>query len=211
VASASGRIPREVADELCATASGFYARGWMLGTSGNLSAVLDREPLRLAITASGVDKGRLGPEQILCVDAEGSVLGSAARASDETRVHLALIRATGAGAVLHTHSIWNNLAAERGRAGGACWLDGHEMLKGLSGVRSHEHRERIPVLANTQDYAALAAAVGQALAETPAAHALLLHRHGLYAWGDGLQEARRHVEILEFLFEFTGRLAMSGA
>ena len=28
-------------------------RGWLLGTSGNLSATLDLEPLRLIITASG--------------------------------------------------------------------------------------------------------------------------------------------------------------
>jgi methylthioribulose-1-phosphate dehydratase len=206
----SASVSPEVAEELCATAAGFHARGWMLGTSGNLSAVQEREPLRLAVSASGVDKGRLSPDQILCVDAAGSVLGPAGRASDETGVHLSVIRATGAGAVLHTHSVWNNLAAE-GRAGGAVWLEGHEMLKGLSGVRSHEHRERIPVLANTQDYAALSQAVEQLLRETPGLHALLLHRHGLYTWGEDLAAARRHVEILEFLFEFTCRLATAGA
>ena len=37
----------------------FYARGWVFGTSGNFSAVTQREPLRLAITSSGRDKGAL--------------------------------------------------------------------------------------------------------------------------------------------------------
>jgi methylthioribulose-1-phosphate dehydratase len=29
---------------------------------------------------------------------------------------------------------------------------------------------------------------------------ILVAGHGLYAWGDSLAEAQRHVEILEFLF-----------
>ena len=63
------------------------------------------------------------------------------------------------------------------------------------------------MLGNSQDYEALARAVGMALARHPRAHALLLHRHGLYAWGRDVAEARRHVEVLEFLFELTSRLA----
>ena len=196
-----------LAAELCRTASGFHARGWMLGTSGNLSAVLQPEPLRLLITGSGVDKGMLAPEQILTVDEAGQVLVAAGHASDETRLHLAIVARSGAGSVLHTHSVWNNLAAERGALPGGLELSGHEMLKGLAGVSSHEHREWIPVLGNSQDYEALARAVGMALARHPRAHALLLHRHGLYAWGRDVAEARRHVEVLEFLFELTSRLA----
>jgi methylthioribulose-1-phosphate dehydratase len=79
------------------------------------------------------------------------------------------------------------------------------MLKGLSGVRSHDHREDIPILANSQDYAGLTAEVERTLDRHPGAHGFLLHRHGLYTWGRDLQEAKRHVEILEFLFEVRGR------
>src|SRR6266850_4684877 len=49
----------------------FHRRGWALGTSGNFSAVIEREPLRLAITSSSVDKGRLTADQILEVDSAG--------------------------------------------------------------------------------------------------------------------------------------------
>jgi ribulose-5-phosphate 4-epimerase/fuculose-1-phosphate aldolase len=41
----------------------------LVGTSDNLSAILDREPLRLAMSPSGVDKGELRTEQILMIDA----------------------------------------------------------------------------------------------------------------------------------------------
>jgi methylthioribulose-1-phosphate dehydratase len=49
--------------------------------------------------------------------------------------------------------------------------------------------------------------VGSALEQHPAAHAILLQRHGLYTWGASLADAARHVEILEFLFETMGRTA----
>jgi len=43
------------------------------------------------------------------------------------------------------------------------------------------------------------------LEQQPAIHGFLLGRHGLYTWGKDISEARRHVEILEFLFEVLGR------
>jgi methylthioribulose-1-phosphate dehydratase len=68
-------------------------------------------------------------------------------------------------------------------------------------VATHAHRERVPVIANTQDYAALAEELTAALAQNPTAHGVLLSGHGLYTWGTSVAEARRHLEALEFLFE----------
>jgi methylthioribulose-1-phosphate dehydratase len=79
------------------------------------------------------------------------------------------------------------------------------MLKGLSGVTTHEHRVWVPILGNDQDMARLASQVRSLLAEQPGAQAFLLRGHGLYTWGRSIGEAERHVEILEFLFEVTGR------
>jgi len=36
-------------------------------------------------------------------------------------------------------------------------------------------------------------------------HGFLLRRHGLYTWGEDLAQAKRHLEILEFLLEVIGR------
>ena len=68
-----------------------------------------------------------------------------------------------------------------------------------------------PILENTQDYGALSAAIKATLAKYPRTHGILIRRHGLYAWGSDLAEAKRHVEILEFLFEVRGRLQTAGA
>lgn len=195
----------EVTAALAGTARLFHARGWAPATSGNYSAVLGREPLRLAISASGVDKAAIGPGDFVTVDERGQRVAGDGRPSDETAVHLAVVRARAAGAVLHTHSVWATVLSQ-GARDGEVTLTGLELLKGLSGVTTHEHVERVPVVANTQDYGRMAADVTGALAAHPTCHGLLLRGHGLYAWGTDLAEARRHVEALEFLFEVAGRL-----
>jgi methylthioribulose-1-phosphate dehydratase len=192
-----------VAADLAAVGRLFYVRGWVLGTSGNFSAVKSREPLRLAITASGVDKGALTVEDILEIDDAAQVVAGAGRPSAETLLHLSVVRLRGAGAVLHTHSIWSNIVSGASRDGIA--IEGHEMLKGLDGITTHEHREWLPVIDNSQDMHGLAHTVERVLHAHPQAHGFLLRRHGLYTWGRDLAEARRHVEILEFLLEVTGR------
>ena len=193
---------------LCAVGRRFYSRGWALGTTGNFSAVVGARPLRLAITASSVNKGTLTTTQILEIDEHARLARrSACAPSAETALHLEIVRRRGAGAVLHTHSVWGTLLSERREVE----IEGYEMLKGLSGVTTHEHRERIPVVANDQDMTRLAHAVGAMLERNPAAHAFLLRRHGLYTWGASLAEAERHVEILEFLFETVGRRAAFSA
>jgi methylthioribulose-1-phosphate dehydratase len=206
------RSPAKLAEDLVSLARRFHARGWVLGTSGNFSTVISERPLRLAITASSVDKRSLRASQVLQVDERGKMLGPRrATPSAETLLHLEIVRRRGAGAVLHTHSVWATMLSDVHAARGALEIEGYEMLKGLDGVRSHEHRERIPIIANDQDMKRLARKVGETLAAEPGAHALLLRRHGLYAWGATLAEAERHVEILEFLFETIGRTALLGA
>jgi methylthioribulose-1-phosphate dehydratase len=114
-------------------------------------------------------------------------------------------RTRGAGAVLHTHSIWSTVLSEHYADEGGLAVEGYEMLKGLGGVMTHEHREWIPILENDQNMTQLAGKVRAVLAAHPACHAFLLRRHGLYTWGETLDDAVRHVEILEFLLESVGR------
>src|SRR5919112_586583 len=119
-------------DELIRAGHRFDARGWVLGTSGNFSAVVAREPLRLAITRSGTHKGELTPDDFLELDAVGAVLTGRGRPSAETGLHYAVLDARGAGAVLHTHSIWSTFLSDR--CPGGLEIAGYEMLKGLAGV-----------------------------------------------------------------------------
>ncbi|HWN99390.1 MAG TPA: methylthioribulose 1-phosphate dehydratase [Blastocatellia bacterium] len=203
------RFPKTMAAELVEVGRGFYARGWVLGTSGNFSGVVSREPLTLAITSSGVDKGALSTDDILLIDGEAKVLEGKGRPSAETLLHLAVVKLRGAGAVLHTHSVWSNILSDASFGEGGVKIEGHEMLKGLNGVETHEHSEWLPIIENSQDMAALAATAARTLERNPASHGFLLRRHGLYTWGRDLAEAKRHIEIIEFLLEVLGRTSFT--
>jgi len=235
--------------------SAIHQRGWCDGTGGNFSCVLKREPLLLLMAPSGVDKGRVQPQELIVVGSDSEVRLGSGRASAETLLHLAIVKETGAGAVLHTHSQAGTLLsqwswewalrhpltartiradtegkekrdgaqelqtregsqstqAEAGgfeeAAGEAAGEDGFaylevrnlEMLKGIAGITTHQSEVRIPVLANDQNLARLSRRAAPHLGRAPAG--LLIAGHGLYAWGQELSEARRHLEILEFLLE----------
>ena len=195
-----------IAERLTTTARALHSRGWLLGTSGNLSAVVQQEPLLIAMSPSGVDKGELSGEQILLVDEHArAVEGFTGKPSDETLLHLEIVKQRQAGAVLHTHSVWNTILSELFAAEGGLAIEGYEMLKGLAGVKTHEHREWLPIVGNSQDMTALSSSIRAVLTEEPSVHGILINKHGLYSWGKDLREAKRHIEILEFLLETVGR------
>jgi methylthioribulose-1-phosphate dehydratase len=198
------------AESLCATARWCYTRGWVPATSGNFS-VRDRAPGRVLVTASGLDKGVLTPDGLLEIDTEGRVLSGNGRPSAETGLHLVLYKARPeAGCILHVHTVWNTLLSGAHESAGNVTMSGYELLKGLAGVGTHEHVERVPILKNSQNYDELKLLLAAALAAYPDAHGVLLSRHGLYTWGESVAEARRHLEALEFLFEVEARRTLGG-
>jgi methylthioribulose-1-phosphate dehydratase len=204
----------DTVDQLRMIGREFHGRGWSLGTSSNYSVVVSREPLELLITVSGKDKSALGHDDFVRVDAAGRpVDGSAKTSSAETLLHCLLAEMIpSVGAVLHTHSVWGTLLSGADLPRGCLRIEGFEMLKGLEGIRTHETCEEVPIFANSQDMAELAVRIRKRFApldwsdaRRPPCHGFLLSRHGLYTWGRTLAEARRHVEIFEFLFECVAR------
>jgi methylthioribulose-1-phosphate dehydratase len=192
-----------LAEAVAAVARKAHARGWVPATSGNFSAVLQREPLRLAITAMGADKERITAAQVVEIDGAGERLRGSGAPSAETPLHLAIVATRGAGAVVHTHSRWATLLSlthERGVA-----LEGYELLKALRGITTHEHREWLEVVENRQDWAAARPEIEATLRGHTPAHGFLIRGHGLYTWGEDLAEAWRHLETIEFLLEVEGR------
>jgi methylthioribulose-1-phosphate dehydratase len=189
-----------------------HRRGWATGTGGNFSTVLSTEPLRLLMAPSGVDKGLVVPGDLIEVDARGQVMTGTGKASAETLLHLAIVEATQATAVLHTHSVFGTLlSVVYGNQGGVA-IAGLEMLKGLEGITTHTATVEIPILPNSQDMSEVSQTLRVLLQQSnPSPYGILLEGHGLYTWGKTLFQARRHLEILEFLFELLYRkLALPG-
>ena len=197
--------PKKLAIELAETGRAFHVRGWALGTSGNYSAVLREKPLRLLITSSGVDKAYLNKRHFLEIDERANLLRGDGQPSAESLLHVAVARARGAKCILHTHSAWSTILSDRHAHKKSLAVRGYEMLKGLEGVKTHEHQEWIPIFENSQDILALAKDVEALLRQDSRPHGFLLRAHGLYTWGESVAQARRHVEIFEFLLEVVGR------
>lgn len=197
---------KELCEDLSIAGYEFYRRGWVLGTSGNFSARVSENPLQISITASGNNKGELDETHFLEIDDNADVLQGFGKPSAETMLHLTIYRMLkNSGAILHTHSVWGTILSDIFFENGAIEIEGYEMLKGLRGVKTHEHREIVPIVENSQDYIALSHVIENVLRENPKIHGIYLRRHGLYTWGETVAEARRHIEIFEFLFEVLGR------
>jgi methylthioribulose-1-phosphate dehydratase len=124
--------------------------------------------------------------------------------SAETPLHLARYRADPAvGAVAHVHTVAATVLSRLHAADGALTFSGFEMHKALRGITTHESDVVLPIFANAQDTVALAREVEARLAGRPVVPGYLLAGHGLYVWGADMDEARRHLEGIEFLLECT--------
>lgn len=196
---------------LVKVARDFHARGWMAGTAGNLS-VRDREDGdSFWITASGHPKGQLEVHDFLRVNARSSEvverMTELHKPSAETSIHACLYRLfPDARACLHVHSIDASLATESHAAGNKFLpLPALEMLKGL-GIWEQHPRVFLPVFENTLQVPRIAADIEKRFeSEAPHVTALMIRGHGVTVWGDSLQQAYDHLEIVEFILSYLAR------
>ena len=195
----------QIAAELCEVCRPFGERGWCLATGGNFSVRVDAE--HFLITQSGKDKSRLTPGDLMICSSDGQAAESALTPSAEALLHACLYRHDSAiASVLHTHSVTSTLASRA--AASAIRLQGFEMQKAIRGIDTHEATMDVPVIENSQDMHSLCERVESALVQQQQQQALpgfLVRGHGLYAWGNSLSEAKRHIEGLEFLIECAWR------
>ena len=140
---------------------------------------------RAAISASSLDRSRCGwrsrragrsrasstPIRSSRWTSAAEPVGAAvARVSAEALLHVEIVRARGP-APCCTHTRSGARSSPTGTATRAALaIEGYEMLKGLEGVRTHEHREWLPIVENDQDMPRLAGVVRDALDAHPAAH-----------------------------------------
>ncbi len=153
-----------------------------------------------AITVSGRDKGALSPDDIMVIDMEGHAVDTVLRPSAETALHTQIYwRFPAANAVLHTHSRTQTVASRLFAATGMIKLAGYELLKAFSGYSTHNSTMQVPVFPNSQEMSELTARVDAWLQEGNPLNAYLIDGHGVYTWGRDMDEAKRHLEALEFM------------
>jgi len=162
-----------------------YARGFIVGTEGNVSVRV--APDRLWITPTGHHKGRLRPKDLLLIDLEGHVHFGQGRPSSETPMHLALYHCRlDIGAVVHAHPpLATALTVARYRLE-ATLLPEAVVLLGEVPTVPYE----MPTTAH------FAQEIGVAMRHAQAA---LLENHGSVTVGATLQEAFNNLETVERL------------
>lgn len=194
---------KNTAYEIVETVRFLSKKGWTPATSSNFSARIETNSDLIAISKSGVDKETFGFDDILIVDNKGFPLLSDDynRSSAETMIHIALYEDSKICSVLHTHSVNSTIVSKLYNKNRLIEFTNLEILKGLNGNSTHEVTEQVPVFSNTQNIKALAEEITAYKCKFPGMHCFLIEGHGLYSWGRCLKEAKRHIEVFEFLFE----------
>lgn len=189
----------------------FAGRGWFPGTSGNLSVRVGgfsegRERFLFAVTASGKDKTVNTPEDFLLVDERGQAVEEVPmRPSAETLIHCEIYKHTGCGAIFHVHTVFNNLVSDLYGPDGRIPVEGVELIKAFN-IWEENARIDIPILPNYAEIPRIAELIaGRIMPRIPG---IVLHKHGVCAWGADAFEAKRHLEAFEFLFEYEYRRAL---
>jgi methylthioribulose-1-phosphate dehydratase len=178
------------------------SKGWVPATSGNFSARLPDG--NIAITVSGKHKGRLQLDDIMLIDADANSLDGK-KPSAETLLHTSLYkRFPDIQSILHPHLLNATLVSRIFKS--EIMLEDYELLKALSGITTHESRVVVPIFANDQNIPRLAEQVDQYIDKHADCYAYIIAGHGLYTWGTSVQEALRHLEALDFLFDCELRL-----
>jgi methylthioribulose-1-phosphate dehydratase len=191
-----------LAQELLESIRFFNLKGWSPATSTNYSA-RSVGPHEFIISRSGVDKSKFTMEDFIMINEVGEVLppfnSSKEKSSAETEIHIALYQMfPEIQCVFHTHSVHATMLSHSLVKERELIFEGLEILKGFEGNLTHELREIVPIIPNSQNMKNI---LQNMEGRFEKCHGFLIAGHGLYTWGKNIATTKRHVETFEFLFE----------
>lgn len=187
----------QLKEAIAETIRSYNAKGWSPATSTNYSFV-DEEGT-IWVSRSGVDKAHFQATDFITVDKNGIATGEfkGIKPSAETLIHCVLYELFPATKViLHSHGIYPILLSAS--VANEFVFEGYELQKGLAGQTTHEATVKIPVFENDQDMDRFKEVLLQQKDQLSNA-AFAMRKHGIYAWGTSLFEAKRHLETVDYL------------
>ena len=181
-------------EKLVSVCSWMNAQGYSPATSGNYSIRKDGESCYVSI--SGVDKSKLKTTDFMSYHLDYTYpefVGK--KPSDEAPIHARIYAMyPEANCVLHSHSVTNTVLSLADKSDQIEFKD-FELLKAFSGVKTHAEAKFLTVVENTQDIIGLA----KTLSASHDLPGILVRGHGIYVWGKDVDQAKRHLEAIEFL------------
>lgn len=182
---------------LAETIRHYNLKGWSPATATNYS--FKDTGGTIWVSRSGVDKSQFSASDFITVDANGMATGefSHMKPSAETLIHCVIYELfPETKVILHSHSIYPILISAV--LGPQISFEGYEIQKGFDGQTTHENYIDIPIFENTQDMQKFKEVMTEE-AKRIQQHAFIIRKHGTYAWGKNLFEAKRHLETLDYL------------
>lgn len=184
-------------------------RDWFMGTSGNLSIRTNDTPVEFLVTASGKDKRKRTAEDFLLVDASGhSIQETHLKPSAETLLHVDIYNKTNAGCSLHIHTVANNVISHLYSSTGGITFKNQELIKAFN-LWGQDDELFIPIVPNYAHIPSLVAAMSPYIKADYGA--ILIENHGITVWGKNAFEAKKLLEAVEFLCQYTLQLHAIGA
>lgn len=179
----------------------FNKKGWSPATSTNYSI---KEDDQIFISRSGVDKSLFELNDLISISIKGEISPEAKKlgykSSAETEIHLFLYQKfPHLGCILHTHSLYGTFLSQTYTTDEKINFNQWEIQKGIKGVDTHESLLTLPIVSNSQKMSEITDKLESIVNKQT--FGFLIAGHGLYAWGENLQEAKRHIETFEFLLE----------
>ena len=168
----------------------------VLFTWGNVSGI-DRDRNVLVIKPSGVPYGDLGPGDMVVVDlATGNVVEGHYKPSSDTPTHIELYKGLAdIGGIVHTHSSWATIWAQRGEGIPALGTTHADYFYGeVPCTRKMTAEEISGAYEKATGTVILESLAGDNKQSSPA---ILVHSHGPFTWGKSPGEAVYHAAVLE--------------
>jgi L-ribulose-5-phosphate 4-epimerase len=174
-------------EDVCRANLELVEKGLVIFTFGNASGI-DRESGVVAIKPSGVEYGKLSPQNMVLLDLQGNIVEGDFNPSSDTKTHLKLYNAFAEiGGVVHTHSRY-----------ASAWAQARRPIPCLGTTHADYFYGEIPCTelisdeAITRDYEE---ETGTLIVDTfinrdyRTMKAVLVACHGPFTWGDTVEEA----------------------
>ena len=184
-------------EEIASAIRTYNAKGWSPATSTNYSFKF--ESSEIYVSKSGIDKSQFSADDFMTVDENGKGTGDFlnSKPSAETLIHCILYELfPETTVILHSHSIYPILISQTHE--NSVEFEGYEIQKGFDGQTTHDATVEIPIFNNTQDMIQFSNVLKENK-DRITNHTFIMKKHGTYAWGKTLFEAKRHLETLEYL------------
>lgn len=190
---------QKLKEEISSTIRHYNSKGWSPATSTNYSFKNDVLSDCIYVSRSGVDKSQFQSTDFITVNHKGEPIGDSIgqRPSAETLIHCTIYELfPETQVILHSHSVYPVVISSKLQK--SISFEGYEVQKGFDGQTTHDAEVIVPIFDNTQDMIDFSETLRNEVDKIKH-HSFIMRKHGTYAWGKNLFEAKRHLETLEYL------------